>query len=85
MQYINPLPQEILHEIRAGYISKTKKLRFNLDQGLFSDLMIYTSERLKGFYEDFKESGEPFERLKYETVSQEVLYEILRRYDLVQF
>ena len=27
----NPLPQEILHEIRAGYDPKTKNLRFNID------------------------------------------------------
>ena len=79
----NPLPLEILHEIRAGYVSKTKKIRFNIDQGLFSDLLIYTSERLRTFYEDFKESGTPFERLKNEVVCQEVLYEILKRYDMI--
>ena len=46
-------------------------------------MLIYTAERLKNYYEDFKDSGEPFDTLKIEVVSQEVLFEILKRYDLI--
>lgn len=47
----NPLPLEILREIRAGYYKK--KILFILNNGLFSDLYIYTLERLRGWYQEF--------------------------------
>ena len=82
-EYFNPIPPEILHEIRAGYHSESRTLRFVLNTGLFSDLYLFTIERLRQYYDDFKESGEPYEQLRSEVVKQEVLYEILKRYDLI--
>ena len=62
----SPLPLEILREIRAGY--QKKKIRFVLNNGLFSDLYIYTLERLKGWYQDFQQSQQ-FVYLKGEVAS----------------
>ena len=76
----SPLPLEILREIRAGY--QKKKIRFVLNNGLFSDLYIYTLERLKGWYQDFQQSQQ-FVYLKGEVVSQEILYELLKRYQMI--
>jgi hypothetical protein len=50
---------------------------------LFLDLYLFSIERLKVFYEDFKESEEDFEKLKNGIVEEEVLMEILKRYDMV--
>ena len=48
----SPIPIEILREIRAGY--SQGKIRFMLNNGLFSDLYIFSLERLRRYYEDFK-------------------------------
>ena len=45
----SPLPMEILREIRAGY--SQRKIRFVLNNGLFSDLYIFSLERLRQYYE----------------------------------
>lgn len=76
----NPIPEEILREIRAGYCAG--KIRFLLNSGLFSDLYIFTLERLRQYYEQFKQSQE-FALLREEVISQEILYEILRRYNMI--
>jgi hypothetical protein len=77
---VSPIPEEILREIRAGYCKS--KIRFQLNSGLFSDLYIYTLERLRQYYEQFKQSKE-FMHLREEVISQEILYEILRRYRMI--
>jgi len=71
---------EILREIRAGY--SNGKIRFILNNGLFSDLYIFALERLRRYYEEFKLSRQ-FIRLRDEVISQEILYEILRRYEMI--
>lgn len=76
----SPIPEEILREIRAGY--NNGKIRFVLNSGLFSDLYIFTLERLRQYYEQFKQSQE-FGNLREEVISQEILYEILRRYKMI--
>ena len=76
----SPLPIEILREIRAGY--SQRKIRFVLNNGLFSDLYIFSLERLRQYYEQFKKSNS-FVRLRDEVISQEILYEILRRYNMI--
>ena len=48
---IYPFPLEILRELRVGY--SQKKIRFVINNGLFSDLYIYSLERLRGWYDDF--------------------------------
>ena len=50
----HPFPLEILRELRAGY--SNKRIRFVINNGLFSDLYIYSFERLRGWYEDFSAS-----------------------------
>jgi SAM-dependent methyltransferase len=64
----NILPKEILLELRAGYNTRSKKLRFHLNQGLFSELYIFSIEKLKIYFENFKLSGDPFYRLKQEVI-----------------
>jgi len=44
-QDLNPIPMEILQEIRDGYTQG--RVRFILNNGLFSDLYVYTLERLR--------------------------------------
>lgn len=63
---VSPIPEEILREIRAGY--QKSKIRFQLNSGLFSDLYIYTLERLRQYYEQFKQSRE-FMHLREEVIS----------------
>lgn len=46
---LNPIPAEILREIRAGY--QDRKIRFVLNTGLFSDLYLFTLERLRQYYD----------------------------------
>ena len=79
----NPIPAEILNEIRAGYHSSTRTIKFILNQGLFTDLYLFAVARLKVYYEQFKQSGPPFRALEREMIEQEVLYEILKRHDLL--
>jgi hypothetical protein len=62
----SPIPIEILREIRAGY--SNGKIRFILNNGLFSDLYIFTLERLRRYYDDFKLSRQ-FVRLRDEVIS----------------
>ena len=62
------MPKEILLELRAGYNTRSKKLRFHLNQGLFSELYIFSIEKLKIYFENFKLSGDPFYRLKQEVI-----------------
>jgi hypothetical protein len=83
MLHYNSIPVEILDEIRSGYMQDTKTIHFLLNEGLFTDLDVFAVERLRIYYDQFKDSGRPFNRLRREVVEQEVLYEILRRYDLV--
>lgn len=45
---VSPIPTEILQEIRAGY--RDGKIMFVLNNGLFSDVYIYTLERLRSYY-----------------------------------
>ena len=77
----SPIPPEILREIRAGYTQQ--KIRFVLNNGLFSDLFVFTMERLRIYYEDFR-SKKYFKRLEDEIVSQEILYEMFARYGMIQ-
>jgi hypothetical protein len=56
LTHSSPIPLEILQEIRAGYYQG--KIRFMLNNGLFSDLYIFTSERLRLYYEEFKKSAD---------------------------
>ena len=77
------MPKEILLELRAGYNPRSKKLKFHLNQGLFSELYIFSIEKLKNYFENFKLSGEPFYLLRQEVIRQEVLYEILKRLDMI--
>ena len=76
----SPIPIEILREIRAGYFKG--KIRFVLNSGLFSDLYLFSLERLRTYYDQFKKSS-AYAQLKDEVISQEILYEILRRYNLI--
>lgn len=62
----SPIPDEILREIRAGF--NNGKIRFMLNSGLFSDLYIFTLERLRQYYEQFKQSQE-FGNLREEVIS----------------
>ena len=79
---MSPIPTEILQEIRAGY--RDGKLMFVLNNGLFSDLYIYTLERLRSYYNEFMADPDAFSYLKDEVEAQEVLYEILRRYRMIE-
>ena len=79
----NIIPAENLHELRQGFNRERKQVLYVLNEGLFLDLYLFSIERLKVFYEDFKESDEDFEKLKNGIVEEEVLMEVLKRYDMV--
>ena len=79
---VSPIPTEILQEIRAGY--RDGKLMFVLNNGLFSDVYLYTLERLRSYYNQFMADPDAFGFLKDEVEAQEVLYEILRRYRMIE-
>lgn len=73
-----------MNEIRAGYHQESKAIRFVLNEGLFTDLYMFAVARLKVYYEEFKNNSKAYQELRYEVVKQEVLFEILKRYDMIQ-
>lgn len=46
----NPIPSEILDEIRSGYNEETKTIRFFLTEGLFADVDLFARTRLRVYY-----------------------------------
>ena len=57
----NPIPHEILNEIRAGYHQESKAIRFVLNEGLFTDLYMFAVARLRVYYDDFKNNSQAFQ------------------------
>lgn len=54
-----------------------------VNEALFQSLLIFTAGGLEIYYEQFKKS-ERFQLLKEETEKQEIIYNVLRRYKLIQ-
>jgi hypothetical protein len=55
---------------------------YSIDENLFSNLYIYSLDILDGYYKEFQKT-KLFADLKDEVSKQEILYEILRKYDMI--
>lgn len=73
---------EILRQLRQGYDMKRGKIVVEVNETLFQNLIVFASGGLEVFYDNFMES-ERYQLLKVEVEKQEILYNVLRRYDLI--
>lgn len=74
------IPDDIIGELRQGL--RNGMLVEQLDDSLFNNLYVYSLDILDGYYKEFQTTN-LFEELKDEVSKQEILYEILRRYNMI--
>lgn len=74
------IPEDILNELRQKM--KEGRVPTQLDESLFNNLYVYTLDILDGYYREFQQT-KLFEELIDEVSKQEILYEILRRYNMI--
>ena len=75
-------PNEIIHELRRGYNARSGQIEFNLDSELFQALYDFCIGALEVYYAVFKKSDR-FEELRDEVDRQEIMYHVLRKYNLI--
>ena len=75
-------PNEIIYELRRGYNVRTGMIEFNLDSELFQALYDFCIGALEVYYAVFKKSDR-FEELRDEVDRQEIMYHVLRKYNLI--
>lgn len=75
-------PNEIILHLRKGYSKKTGKLIYGLNGELFTDLYDFCIGALEVYYAVFKQSDR-FEELKDEVDRQEIMYHVLRKFNLI--
>ena len=73
---------EIITQLRKNYDRTQKQVVAEINEALFQNLILFASGGLDIFYESFLDS-ERFILLQKEVEKQEVLYNVLRRYDLI--
>jgi len=73
---------EIIDDLREGYNGKTKEIEYDIDEVLFTDLFDFCIGGLEVYYEIFKKSDR-FTELRNEVDRQEVLYHVLKKYNLI--
>ena len=73
---------EIVKELRAGYNSRADMIMLPVNEALFQSLILFAAGGLEIYYNQFMES-QRFEDLQIEVDKQEILYNVLRRYQLI--
>ena len=78
------IPPEVRADLKEKFQIPGKVKLFEQAAGdsIFTDLFIFVLEMLDNYYKEFQKS-QLYEALKDEVSKQEILYEILRRYDLI--
>mmetsp|Transcript_43268 Transcript_43268/g.57244 ORF Transcript_43268/g.57244 Transcript_43268/m.57244 type:complete len:147 (+) Transcript_43268:1210-1650(+) len=74
---------DITRELRRLYVPGTDEIREDLREGkLFDELFDFCMSGLEVYYAVFKKSDR-FEQLKEEVDRQEIMYHVLRKYNLI--
>ena len=73
---------DIILDLRDGYNKKTGQIEYTLEDDLFCDLNEFCIGGLEVYYEIFKKSDR-FSDLRNEVDRQEILYHVLRKYNLI--
>ena len=73
---------EIILHLRKGFNKKTGKLIYGLTSELFQDLYEFCIGALEVYYAVFKQSDR-FEELRDEVDRQEIMYHVLRKFNLI--
>jgi len=75
-------PNEIIMDLRAGFSNRTGQIEYTLDGELFLTLYDFCIGALEVYYAVFKKSDR-FEELRDEVDRQEIMYHVLRKYNLI--
>lgn len=75
-------PNDIVLDLRNG-MTNQGVINFELNEALFNDLYQFAIGGLEVYYDLFKQS-DTCKKLKEEVQRQEVLYDVLRRYQMIQ-
>lgn len=75
-------PNEIILDLRQGYNARKGTIEYDLDSELFQALYDFCIGALEVYYAVFKKSDR-FEELRDEVDRQEIMYHVLRKYNLI--